>query len=381
MLMKPDKAVTRFAEPNAIYIGLLVSLAVLVALFGFSRSLLELVRRGTAQEEYSHGFFIPVIAAWLLWSRRDAIVASLGRPSWVGPVLILLAAIMHVTGELSALWLLSQTAFIVALLGIVLGLGGYPLLKVTFVPIIFLVFAIPLPYFIDAVLSWRLQLISSQLGTSFIRMLDIPVYLEGNVIDLGVYKLQVVEACSGLRYLYPLMSLGFLTAYLFQAPFWQRALVFLSSIPITIAMNSLRIGLVGILVDHFGPQDADGFLHMFEGWIIFLACSAFLALEMAALARFASGKRLIDVFYPPKIAPADPPHVRDYEARAVLTIAPLAACLVLLCGAAVAAQSVATRSEIIPPRKLFVGFPSTLGEWRGLASLLAHTDHATPAVH
>ena len=159
---------------------------------------------------------------------------------------------MHVTGELSALWLLSQTAFIVALLGIVLGLGGYPLLKVTFVPIIFLVFAIPLPYFIDAVLSWRLQLISSQLGTSFIRMLDIPVYLEGNVIDLGVYKLQVVEACSGLRYLYPLLGLGFLAAYLFQAPFWQRALVFLSTIPITILMNSLRIGIVGILVNRLG---------------------------------------------------------------------------------------------------------------------------------
>ena len=285
MLMKPDKAVASRAQPNAIYIGLLVLLAVLVALFGFSRSLLELVRRWTAQEEYSHGFFIPVIAAWLLWSRRDAIVASLGRPSWVGPVLILLAAIMHVTGELSALWLLSQTAFIVALLGIVLGLGGYPLLKVTFVPIIFLVFAIPLPYFIDAVLSWRLQLISSQLGTSFIRMLDIPVYLEGNVIDLGVYKLQVVEACSGLRYLYPLLGLGFLAAYLFQAPFWQRALVFLSTIPITILMNSLRIGIVGILVNRWGPQDADGFLHMFEGWIIFIACAVVLVAEMTLLAR------------------------------------------------------------------------------------------------
>ena len=106
MLMKSDKAAARFAQPNTIYLGLLVSLAVLVALFGFSRSLLELVRRWTVQEEYSHGFFIPVIAAWLLLSRRDAIVASLGRPSWVGPVLILLAAIMHITGELSALWLL-----------------------------------------------------------------------------------------------------------------------------------------------------------------------------------------------------------------------------------------------------------------------------------
>ena len=134
---------------------------------------------------------------------------------------------------------------------VVLGLGGYSLFKVAFVPIFFLIFAIPLPYFLDAALSFRLQLISSQLGVFFIRLLQIPVYLEGNVIDLGSYKLQVVEACSGLRYLYPLMSLGFLTAYLFQAPLWQRALIFLSTIPITILMNSFRIALVGVLGDYW----------------------------------------------------------------------------------------------------------------------------------
>ena len=97
--------------------------------------------------------------------------------------------------------------------------------------------------------------------------------------------MQVVEACSGLRYLYPLLGLGFLAAYLFQAPFWQRALVFLSTIPITIVMNSLRIGIVGILVNYWGPQDADGFLHMFEGWIIFIACAGVLVAEMTLLAR------------------------------------------------------------------------------------------------
>src|SRR4029077_4772564 len=149
------------------------------------------------------------------------------------------------------------------------------------------------------------QLISSQLGTFFIRLLQIPVYLEGNVIDLGVYKLQVVEACSGLRYLYPLMSLGFLAAYLFQAPLWQRALIFLSTIPISIAMNSLRIGIVGILVTHWGPQDADGFLHMFEGWIIFIACSVLLAGARYVRARL-SGKQFFDVFHPPKLT-ADVP--------------------------------------------------------------------------
>src|SRR6185437_13339136 len=212
----------------------------------------------SAQEEYSHGFLIPVVAAWMLWSRRDAIVASVGKPSWIGVALIFLAGMMLIVGELSAFFLLSQLGFVVALLGIVLCVGGFPLLKVTFIPIAFLVFAIPLPYLIDSELSAHLQLISSDLGVFFIRLFGVPVYLTGNIIDLGNYKLQVVEACSGLRYLYPLLSLGFLAAYLFQAPLWQRVVVFISAIPITIVMNSLRIAIVGLLVDRWGTEQAEG---------------------------------------------------------------------------------------------------------------------------
>ena len=128
-----------------------------------------------------------------------------------------------------------------------------------------MIFAIPLPYFIDASLSLKLQLISSQLGAFFIRLFQVPVYLDGNIIDLGTYKLQVVDACSGLRYLFPLLSLSFLAAYLFHAPIWQRVLVLLSSIPITILMNGFRIGMVGVTVDRWGPRMADEALHFFEG--------------------------------------------------------------------------------------------------------------------
>ena len=275
--------------------------------------------------------------------------------------------------------LMPQLGFILALVGIVLAFGGIPLLKVTLLPIAFLLFAIPLPYVVDAGLSFQLQLLSSQLGVFFIRLFQIPVYLEGNVIDLGVYKLQVVEACSGLRYLYPLMSLGFLAAYLFQAPLWQRALVFLSTIPITVAMNSLRIGLVGVMVDHFGPQDADGFLHLFEGWIIFIACAGLLAAVMYVLARV-SGKQFFDVFYPPKLspvasAPLDPPGHGDAR-RSVFRFAPLMACLALLCATSAAGLFVSARQEIVPDRRLFVLFPATLGEWRGRTSSLDRADRA-----
>src|SRR5262249_37015139 len=156
-----------------------------------------------------------------------------------------------------------------ALVGLVLGLGGYSLLKEACVPLLFLLFAIPVPILFNDSLSIQLQLISSELGAFFIRMLQIPVFLDGNVIDLGYYKIQVVDACSGLRYIYPLLSLSFLLAYMFQAPLWQRALVFFSSIPIAVAMNSIRIGLVGLTVDHWGIRAAEGFLHYLEGGTIF----------------------------------------------------------------------------------------------------------------
>ena len=116
---------------SAILTGLLVFISVLVGLAGFGGALLELVRRWNAQEEYSHGFLIPLVVMWLLWSRRDAFVASIDRPSWSGPVLILLAMLLHVTGELSAIFIFSQFAFVMALLGIILGVGGFPILRVT----------------------------------------------------------------------------------------------------------------------------------------------------------------------------------------------------------------------------------------------------------
>jgi exosortase D (VPLPA-CTERM-specific) len=362
MLVRADRTVKIESMHNrAIYIRLLFFFSVVVAIVAFGGSLLELTHRWLVQDEYNHGFLIPVIAAWLLWTRRRALLASLGRPSWTGPLVILVAAGMHIVGKLSALFILSQIGFVVALLGIVLGFGGYSLLKVVFVPIIFLLFAIPLPYFIDAVLSFRLQLISSQLGVFFIRLLDIPVYLEGNVIDLGTYKLQVVDACSGLRYLYPLMSLGFLAAYLFHAPLWQRGLVFLSTIPITIVMNSFRIGLVGLLVTYWGPQAAEGALHLFEGWIIFIACTTVLGAEMSLLARFVLHRSLFEVFYPPN-SKASPPATQN---RKLLGGAQLVSCFLLLCATGAAALVISTRHEIFPERKLFAGFPIELGEWHG----------------
>lgn len=355
----------RVARSDAIRISILICLAVLVAVAAFRVGLWELVTRWSKQEEYSHGFLIPIVVGWMLWARRDALLASIGQPSWVGPLLILLATFMLIIGEFSSFFLLPQLGFIIVLMGIILSFGGFSLLRVAFLPIAFLGFAIPLPYLIDAELSWRLQLISSELGVFFIRLFGVPVYLTGNVIDLGNYKLQVVEACSGLRYLYPLLSLGFLAAYFFQAPLWQRAVVLLSAIPITIVMNSFRIAVVGLLVNHWGTEQAEGLLHFFEGWVIFLACAAIMAGEIWVLT-WLSGKKVFQVFHPPHVAPRTPQASQGLAASAV----PLVVCVLVLGMAGAASAAIANRQEIVPERQRFVSFPAEVGPWRGRVSLL-----------
>jgi len=345
--------------------ALLALIAIVVAIFAFSGALGELVHRWTSEEEYSHGFLIPAVSVWLLWNRRDVLLASFGRPSWLGLVVILVAAIIQVVGEYSSLFILSDLAFILVLVGIALAAGGYPLLKTTFVAIAFLIFAIPLPYFIESKLTLQLQLISSQLGVDVINWFQIPVYLEGNVIDLGYYKLQVVEACSGLRYLYPLLSLSFLAAYLFQAPIWQRVLVFLSGIPITIGMNGFRIGMVGVTVDHWGPKMADEALHMFEGWVIFIACAALLIAEIAILARL-SGRRFFQVFHLPRPS-GSPLAVKPWATNAHLA---LWTSLFVVAATGFTVHTISHRPEFVPERTRFVDFPAVLGQWKGHKALL-----------
>jgi exosortase D (VPLPA-CTERM-specific) len=363
MSLISDRPLQLGANRSGVLLGAVVAIAVLATVLAFHSGVAELVHRWSSQEEYSHGFLIPFVSVWLLWSRRDALRSGIGQPSWLGLVLILLAALMNLIGDLSAIFILSQVGFVVALAGIALAIGGYSLLRVVLVPIIFLLFAIPLPYFIDAILTLQLQLVSSELGAFVIHLFQIPVYLDGNIIDLGNYKLQVVEACSGLRYLYPLLSLSFLAAYLFQAPIWQRAVVFLSAVPITIGMNSLRIGLVGVLVSHWGIAQAEGVLHLFEGWVIFIACAALLAAEIFLLARL-SGKRFFEVFHAPSIKP------QPQSGSAYTRFLPIAVCLATLIATGAAVSFVADRHEIVPDRPRFAAFPQALGSWQGRPSML-----------
>jgi len=337
--------------------------SLVLAIFAYWGGLNELVTRWNKQEEYGHGYFIPLIAIWFLWNRKEALQHSIGSPTWVGTALVAIGSIGLLLGELTAIYVLIQLGFILTLLGLVLAHGGTSLLKVSALPILFLVFAIPLPYFIDAQISWRLQILSSQLGVGFLRLLGTSVFLEGNVIDLGSYKLQVVEACSGLRYLYPLLSIGFLMAYMYKANLWKKVFIFLSTIPITVVMNSARIAMVGILVNKWGSDQAEGFIHYFEGWIIFMICLLILVAEIMLFERFGLKRSFNTAVDLPTIKKVTPKANTFFNLPSYVNIGLLVVSIALV-------NVLGQREEVVPDRLPLVNFPSVLDGWESTPSSL-----------
>ena len=230
-------------------------------------------------EEYSHGWLIPPISAYLIW-RRKALLSGLPRDgAWMGFALVVLGLLLFFLTFFLTVVGADAYALVIVIAGLVMAALGWRGFKVALIPVALLFLMNPLPSFWYHNLSSELQLLSSQLGVAIMRIFGVSVFLQGNVIDLGDYKLQVAEACSGLRYLFPLMTLGALIAYMFETRNWIRWLLFVSTIPITVVMNSIRIGVIGVLVDQYGIAQAEGFLHQFEGWVIFMVCFATLLLE------------------------------------------------------------------------------------------------------
>lgn len=341
--------------------GILIA-ALAITILAYWAGLAEAVSRWGKQEEYSHGFLIPLVMLFILWEKRQLINAAKGPPMWSGVVIIFLAVVIFIVGEISALYLFIQYSFVMVLIGLSMITVGRAT-KYTFAPILLLLFAIPLPYVIEVVLTAKLQLFSSWLGVQVIRLFQIPVFLEGNIIDLGVYQLQVVEACSGLRYLFPLMSLGFIAAYFYQAAFWKRAIVFLMTIPITIFMNSFRIGAIGVMVDNWGISMAEGFLHDFEGWIIFMACAAMLFLLVVFLEKIAPSKKTLSQLF--AVVDHDPSnkmfsgHPKSYSYKPSVIV------LLILVFALFSTKFVDNRDEEIPEHEEFISFPLQFNDWIG----------------
>lgn len=227
----------------------------------------------STDDNYSHGFLIVPIAVYFAWERRQRFIAAKRQPSIWGafvfiPAIIAAALNVHVFVNYMALWF--------CLIGILLFLFGWGRLKVVAFPLLFLLLMIPIPAIILNPLIFPLQLLASRFGAWTLSVCQIPVLREGNVIQLANTTLEVVEACSGIRSLISLLTLGILYGYFVESRIWIRILLALASIPVAIAANAFRVAGTGIAAHYIGPEAAEGFFHTFSGWFVFII--AFLML-------------------------------------------------------------------------------------------------------
>ena len=346
------------------YPGFLLFLGVFIAslpIFWFG---LESLRDAWATPEYSHGPLIPIISSYL-FLREMRRVPPTTQPitdRWPGFYIILFSVVLATIGNISRIPDIVTYGLIIWIWGFVLLCYGARRGVFFWTAVLHLVFMLPLPNFLYWPLSIQLQFISSEVGVAVIRALGIPVFLDGNIIDLGVYKLQVAEACSGLRYLFPVMSFSYIFAVLYKGPTWHKVVLLLSAAPITVLMNSFRIGMIGVLVNEYGIGQAEGFLHAFEGWVIFGACITILFLMAVAMQRLTPNPMpLADTI------DLDFSNINGQIRRAlhILPSRALIAAFVMLSLVSLAMYAVPNKPAVFPDRQPFSIVPKYIGEWEG----------------
>ncbi|MBK9307767.1 MAG: VPLPA-CTERM-specific exosortase XrtD [Nitrospira sp.] len=339
-------------------------LAVVATILGYLYAdSLRFLGEAWLEENNSHGPFIPLISLYMVWMRWGRVQSTEPVGLWWGIPIVAVGLFVYAVGQFAAMHAVVHVSFWLVILGMLtctIGLSG--IWQVAF-PLCYLLAAIPPPTFLQYELSSRLQLWSSALGIGFLQSIGVMAFRDGNVIDLGRIQLQVVEACSGLRYLFPLTTLTILVAYLYRESLWKRILLVLSSIPISILLNGFRIGAIGVLVEYYGSGAAEGFTHFFEGWIMFVASLGLLCVEMWLLARIAArapSRPFVDLIGLPEAAP---PAARSDRSRR--TLIPLSTGLALLIVAVPVAPSLVQGEFSPPPRQSLTEFPLRLDAWQG----------------
>ena len=220
--------------------------------------------------DFSHGFLVPIFAAYVVWAKRATLIATKIVPTWSGIVVVALGLAVLLLGVYGAELFLSRVSLVILLAGLVLGFGGHQLLKELRFVLLVLLLAIPIPSIIFNEITLPLQMLASKLASALLPLFGVPVLREGNIIELPAMKLEVAEACSGIRSLMSLFTLSIFYGYFLEKTFLRRAILALASIPIAIAANAVRILGTGLCVQYWDPDKAMGFFHEFSGWVMFL---------------------------------------------------------------------------------------------------------------
>jgi exosortase D (VPLPA-CTERM-specific) len=341
-----------------------------------------LIKKDWVRDDYSASMLIPFLFLYLVWGKKDEFISTPSKYTWWGLLTLIPGFCLFWLGELSGEYFSIYLSSWLIFTGILWLHLGWQKLKIIIFPVVLLLAMFPLPNFIHGKLSLKLKLISSQLGVEMMQLMGMTAYREGNVIDLGFTQLQVVDACSGLRYLIPLIIMGVLLAYFFQKSWWKRIVLVLSTIPIAVLINGLRIFSVGFLYQFWGAAVAEGFFHEFSGWLILMVSLVFLYGEVLVLRKLGAegrgqrvkedqssklkGERENKEDKKVKRSESEREGVESLKLKAQSKIwSPHFIVSVILLGITLVASYSIEFRERIPITESFSKFPMTIGDWEG----------------
>jgi len=241
-------------------------------------TLSNLVGQWWNDPNFSHGFLVPVFSAFVLWQERSRLAEVSAQPSSWGLLIVALALCVLIVGVLGAELFLSRISLLLLIAGLVVFFQGWKCFRVVLFPWAFLILMIPIPAIIFNEITFPLQILASKVAALALPLAGVPVLRQGNVINVPAMPLEVAQACSGIRSLLSLLTVSVLYGYLSETRIWIRIVLVLASIPIAVAANSLRIVGTGLLVQYWDADKAEGFFHLFSGWLIFVVALAMLFL-------------------------------------------------------------------------------------------------------
>lgn len=266
-----------------LFLGIVVVFLVL-ALYG--PIFVGLVQDWWTNPNYSHGFLVPLAAAYFAWRKRERLRALPLRSSLWGLAVVLGSQVVFLVGYLGAEFFLQRFSFLLLLTGVILFLHGWARLRALAFPLALLILMIPLPAIIFNAVAVPLQLIASRWAEVFLQAVRVPVFREGNILILAQQTLNVTEACSGVRSLVSLGTLALVLAYLLPVSLWLRGFIVMSALPITLLTNAFRVAGTGLLGQFWGREVAEGFFHTFSGWLVFLLAFGLLWSESMVVERW-----------------------------------------------------------------------------------------------
>jgi len=261
-----DVAVRLWSRRLTVWCAILAGLIALL----YASVIKNLVVQWWTSPDYGHGFFVPLFSGYILWHERPLWTTTEIRPSNFGFAGMLAAIGLLLLGSLGAELFTTRFSMLVLFAAMIVFLAGWQMLHAVSFPLGYLMWAIPIPVIIYNQITFPLQLIASRMATAWLEVVHVPVLRDGNILVMSNYSLEVVEACSGIRSLMTLMALAVAYGYLVSPQRWVRYVLATFMVPIAIITNAIRIVVAGILAHRFGSAAAEGFLHEFSGWAIFL---------------------------------------------------------------------------------------------------------------